>query len=61
VSLASDKMPDLESICKKHSVEMLRIGTVTPADSIIVNGESWGSVSSFADGYNHYIGATLES
>ncbi len=61
VSLASEKMAELESICKKHGVDMLRIGTVTTSDSVIVNGEPWGSVSGFADGYNHYIGATLES
>ncbi len=61
VSLASEKMAELESICKKHGVDMLRIGTVTTSDSVIVNGEPWGTVSSFADGYNHYIGATLES
>ena len=61
VSLASEKMAELESICKKHGVDMMRIGTVTTSDSVIVNGEPWGSVSGFADGYNHYIGATLES
>lgn len=61
VSLASEKMAELESICKKHGVDMLRIGTVTTSDSVIVNGEAWGTISSFADGYNHYIGATLES
>ncbi|MFN5889044.1 MAG: phosphoribosylformylglycinamidine synthase subunit PurL [Bacteroidota bacterium] len=61
VSLAVEKVQALEAICSNHGVPMLRIGTVTAADSVIVNGENWGNVNTFAHGYSHSIGTALES
>ncbi len=61
VSLAAEKVQALEAICSNHGVPMLRIGTVTAADSVIVNGENWGNVNTFAHGYSHSIGTALES
>ena len=61
VSLAAEKVQALEAICGNHGVPMLRIGTVTAADSVIVNGENWGHVNTFAHGYSHSIGTALES
>lgn len=61
VSLAAEKVQALEAICGNHGVPMLRIGTVTAADSVIVNGENWGNVNTFAHGYSHSIGTALES
>ncbi len=61
VSLAAEKVQALEAICSNHGVPMLRIGTVTAADSVIVNGENWGNVNTFAHCYSHSIGTALES
>jgi len=60
LSLPETNIPKLEAICNKHGVPALRIGTVT-ADSVIVNGESWGQTADFASGYHHSIAQTIES
>jgi len=60
LSLPETNIPKLEAICNKHGVPALRIGTVT-ADSVIVNGESWGQTADFAAGYHHSIAQTIES
>ena len=60
VSVSEENLAALELICNNNGVEMLRIGTVTD-NSVMVNGEIWGTVSDFADGYNNSIAASLES
>lgn len=55
VSCAESKLPELTSICKQHSIPVLRIGTVIQHE-IIANGIVCGNI----DEYTHIYDTALE-
>jgi len=60
ITIDADHVTAIENICKKHSVEILQIGSVKES-GIEVDKNNWGSVDDFANAYENSIGDTIES
>ncbi len=58
VSLKTENVAKLESLAAELGIKITNIGTVK-SDGVVVNGQSWGEVSTFANAYDNAIGAKM--
>ena len=58
VSVSEQNVESVLALAGKHGVEAMRIGTVTES-GVVVNGENWGTMDTFANPYNNTLHSYL--
>jgi phosphoribosylformylglycinamidine synthase II len=60
ITVDPDHADGIKHICEKHGVSVSSIGTVKNG-GIQIDGESWGDISDYSEGYNNSIANSVEA